>query len=136
MDHNNTKYTRNTFRANSFWLFRHNWLSKLKYPYIWTPHVMKCVFQWYHKEHLTLRKCISDSAIHILHAYVWGRIKVEFIYSPYSLTDSSTYQPSVIYSFLWRFRRNPSLWDDAVSSVCLSVRLCVCSRLAFTVGNT
>ena len=27
--------------------------------------------------------------------------------------------------FLWRFRRNPSLWDDAVSSVRLSV--CVCA---------
>ena len=26
--------------------------------------------------------------------------------------------------FLWRFRRNPSLWDDAVSDVCVSVRSC------------
>ena len=33
-------------------------------------------------------------------------------------------------------KKIPSLWTHAVSSVRLSVRLCVCSRLAFTVGNT
>ena len=30
-------------------------------------------------QHLTLWKFISDSAIHILHTDVWGKIKVEFI---------------------------------------------------------